>query len=376
MSTTLEVTCTCGKSYRVPSSAVGRKATCKRCGNRFRVGAPAARTPRVEIESPRTPGRPHRTPDQPRRPVGSRSRPAARASRWVAGSVALFLLAAGGITLAVTAPWAKGPLDYIPAEMDFVTQIQVRRSIHALEASDDIEQFVDREMIDQIGIDPVGDIERIYIAAEGAALDQQGEGVLVLIQGNFDRDRILGSEMLQEIELESRRYGGMTYYLVAEKSMPVPGVRSAIAWLESDLVAIGSEVMLRKAIDTGNGDHRSIEEDEEMGELIAQASEESLFWCAVRLPEEVAPVLPEQARSLRSVLIEADHADDVLTLRASGTFAGEKEARAARTAIEEALEAFAGNEVASAADEAIVGKSIEAHGSRLELEVKIDTRKA
>ncbi|MCA8924343.1 MAG: hypothetical protein KDD82_21210 [Planctomycetes bacterium] len=397
MKTTLEsirFACpSCQQVHRVPAEFEGRKGSCSSCKQVLRVRRGVAELYRSRSSSSASRAGEGRREDSPedayawssdglrRAAPRPSSRRASTPPRRPVALIAALALCGAGFAAAVTGAAvsltrSSDPLASIPRDMDLVVQADYQSLLDELELLPLLEQ--QRALVQEsAAIDPVDDIERIYVAANlTKAQGGDGEGVLVLIQGDLDLWALQAAVEQQAMKFETRDYCG-TSYLVAQ-GLPKP---FALCLLQSDLLAVGTERSIQDAIDATQGATPSILDNPDLAPSIVGVRE-SLLWCAVHVPEG-SPLTEGLAPGLRSLVLSADHESGVLNLVSSARFDSEREAHAAQGQLEQAFSGLDEQLLASplpirpaALGEALVGKSITRDEQTLELSVQIDTAQA
>jgi len=376
---------TCDHAHRVPADYEGRKGCCSRCKTVLRVRRGVAELYRSKSGS-RVRPRPEREDDDygwssenvHRSPRSSRRAPTPSASRPVA-LIAAIALCSVGFAAAVTGAavsfmGTSDPLAAIPHDVDVVMQVDYQQLLTQLELAPLLEEQR-QAAIDAVGIDPVDDIRRIYVASDlEQAQAGDGEGVLILVEGDFDIWSMQSKIEQQAMKFEAREYCGVDYLVT--QGLPRP---MSMCMLDSNLLAIGTEREVQDAIDTHQGVTPSVRDHADLAPLVTEV-EGSLVWCAMNVPNDGK--LGAQAQGLKSFVLSADHDGQVLGVLASMRFEDAEAASAVQEQIEQALggldEQLASAPLpisAEALGETVVGKSISRSGQTLTLSVELDTHK-
>ncbi len=337
----IRVACPCGSTYVLPTTAIGRALVC-RCGTTSTV----------------------------RRGATSRRRAGAlgRAHPAVLGAVAIGLLVAtGGITLGLTAD-RKSPLDFVPAGVDAVGRISIRESIEALGLADELRRRADPV---DLGFDPTRDVEAVWFAARLPRDDSLPSG-LVLVEGTFDPARIIRVDAPAPIErarsgatTRTAVHRGTIYAVIRPADEKLPSI--AIACLLEGLIAIGTEEMVERAIDAGQGRAPSVLEEPGLSEVLGKVRPGSLAWAAVRSPGRV----PAPLEGLRFALAEAQVSGRSVSLRATARFDGADQAERVLPLLQTPLELLDG----AAAEGIVLARSARALGPEVELDVRLDAER-
>jgi hypothetical protein len=101
-----------------------------------------------------------------------------------------------------------------------------------------------RRFQDETGIDVENDIDYVIASSAGADGDAQGERPLMLARGRFDTARI--ENLIQE-------RGGVVEEYAGKRVLTQPDKQFTVAFVEPDLVAVGSPEAIHRAIDTKTG---------------------------------------------------------------------------------------------------------------------------
>lgn len=240
-----------------------------------------------------------------------------RTRYFLAGSAAVVLVGLGaGLLASYGGGFARlsaartGPreLAYVPRDAALLAYADVR-SIMDSELRQRVRDLVpqkdrDREAFErETGIDLERDIDHVV----ACVLPRTGEdGGLVLASGRFDAGRLeaLAREHGAEVQdYRGRRVILMTPRRQAEEASPSAESRrfgGGLAVLSSDLVAIGDETSLRRAIDTAE-DGQSVTGNSELMRLLGEVEPDAQAWAVGgfealastrKLPEEISRQIP------------------------------------------------------------------------------------
>lgn len=238
---------------------------------------------------------------------------------FMAGSAAIIV---AGLTTGLVAFKLGGPalfasrsgpaeLSYVPADSSVVAFANVREVMDS-QLRQQLKQALpianheegQREFQEKTGIDIERDIDHIVAAFTGTSAAPDNNG-LVVARGRFNTT---------QLETLAREHGGVVEDYKGKRLVTVsdhsdePGdltnVRRihsmTLAFLESDLVGIGSEQAIKTAIDAQMSAH-SITSNDEMMELVSQIDSGNNAWAVgrfeaiashARLPEEVQSRIP------------------------------------------------------------------------------------
>lgn len=238
---------------------------------------------------------------------------------FMAGSAAIVV---AGLTTGLVAYKLGGPalfasrsgpaeLSYVPADASVVAFANVREVMdselrHQLKAALPIADHEEgqKEFQEKTGIDIERDIDHITAAFTSAGGAPDGNG-LVVARGRFNT---------AQLETLAREHGGVVEEYKGKRLVTVSdhGGESSdltnarrmhsmtLAFLESDLVGIGSEQAIKTAIDAQLSAH-SITSNDEMMELVSQIDTGNNAWAVgrfdaiashARLPQEVQSRIP------------------------------------------------------------------------------------
>jgi hypothetical protein len=187
---------------------------------------------------------------------------------------------------------SNGPaeLSYIPqdaqivayADVRDVMDSEVRRRLLRLERSRDGAGRFEEET----GIDLERDVEYVVVSLTGDGSDRP----LVLARGRFDADRI---------ETAIRQRGGTVETYNGTRLVVHDDPNIGVAFVEPDLVAVGTSASVRRAIDT-KASGRDVRQNEELMRILREAHDGNAWGVARfealtgagRLPTDVARQLP------------------------------------------------------------------------------------
>lgn len=153
-----------------------------------------------------------------------------------------------------------------------------------------------RQFAERTGVDIEHDIDRIVACLDPSSTDGQPGAGLVLARGRFDAVKI--EALMREHDAQVETYKGKR--LIVAQSLP-PGAPSfSLAFVDPGLIAFGTTILVRRAIDlkTGGGDSAATND-----ELMAQVRglDQGDAWAVgrfdvlrakARLPEGLANQLP------------------------------------------------------------------------------------
>jgi hypothetical protein len=193
---------------------------------------------------------------------------------------------------------ADGPdeLAYIPADARMVAFANVRQIMDSdlrqrvmqLHQRDSSDPNGHNEFFERTGIDIERDVDSVVASIAG---DQSTEGPpLVLARGRFDEGRI--EVLVREKGASAEDYKGVRLF-------SAEGGKVAVAFVESDLAAVGSLAAVRRAIDAKtSGDN--VRDNADLMRMLRQ-SDDGNAWAVARfdalatsgrLPDDVAAQLP------------------------------------------------------------------------------------
>jgi hypothetical protein len=237
---------------------------------------------------------------------------------FMAGSAAVLV---AGLTTGLVAYYGGGfpsllasrsgpaELSYVPADATVVAYANVRQVMDSdlrqrLKAIMPMghDQQGQKEFQEQTGIDIEHDIDQVVAAITSAApADANG---LVVARGRFNVTQL--ETLAREHGGEVEEYQGKRLVTVTEhrgdaaEESPRPAKKLTLAFLETDLVGIGSEQAIKTAIDAQLSAH-SITSNDEMMELVSQIDSGNNAWAVGRfdalasqakLPQEIQSRIP------------------------------------------------------------------------------------
>jgi hypothetical protein len=222
----------------------------------------------------------------------------------IGGVLVLVLGLAVGLVAYYVAPGgvlsrASGPveLQYLPANATAVAYADVHDVMSSsfrqrvLRAEPD--EHGRREFEARTGINVERDIDHVVAClapADGAA-ETSG---LVLVSGRFDEPKI--SSLVKEHEAHAESYGGKSILVHDED-----GQQFALSFLDRDLIALGTEALVKSAIDLQAGRGTSVLTNGELMGLIRSENQSDTAWAVGRyealaahaqLPVEVTSRIP------------------------------------------------------------------------------------
>ena len=239
---------------------------------------------------------------------------------FMAGSAAIIV---AGLTTGLMAFKLGGPalfasrsgpaeLSYVPADANVVAFANVREVMDS-QLRQQLKQALpianheegQREFQEKTGIDIERDIDHVVAAFTGAAGAPDANG-LVVARGRFNTTQL--ETLAREHGGVVEEYKGKRLVTVADRgdqsrdaAADVRRVHSmTLAFLEADLVGIGSEQAIKTAIDAQLSAH-SITSNDEMMELVSQIDAGNNAWAVgrfdaiashARLPEEIQSRMP------------------------------------------------------------------------------------
>jgi hypothetical protein len=183
---------------------------------------------------------------------------------------------------------ASGPaeLQYLPANATAVAYANVRDVMgssfrqRVLRVAPD--EHGRQEFEARTGIDVERDIDHIVAClapgSEGEGADATG---MALVSGHFDRQKI--NQLLQEHGARAESYGGKSIFVHDEGRQ-----QFALGFLDSDLIAFGSEALVKSAIDLQAGRGTSVLTNDELMGLIRGENATDTAWAVGRYDALVA----------------------------------------------------------------------------------------
>jgi hypothetical protein len=240
-----------------------------------------------------------------------------RTRYFLAGSAAVLALGlgaglvayySGGLALLSAARTGPAELKYVPADAALVAYADVR-SVMDSQFRQRVRDWVPesergREAFQrETGIDLERDIDHVVACVLPKAGD---DGGLVLARGHFDLGRL--EAVAREHGAEAVEYRGTRILLLASGGPGREGDaaaegrrrRGGLALIAPELVAVGDEASLRRAIDTGAGG-ANVTANAELMRLVAALDTDANAWAVGqfealsgtrRLPAEVSQKLP------------------------------------------------------------------------------------
>ncbi len=159
-----------------------------------------------------------------------------------------------------------------------------------------------QEFKDETGIDLERDVDNVVAFMTPGANGTHGGGA-VLVTGRFDQVRIQG--LIKSKGGQVGDYWGKHFVTFMHEGQQAvegaPNVGGALVFLSGNLVAVGSEPAVRKAVDLGEGAAPAIKTNAKMEKLIAEVSSKGNAWVVGRfdaltnqakLPQEVTSRIP------------------------------------------------------------------------------------
>ena len=188
-------------------------------------------------------------------------------------------------------------LRYLPADAAIVSFANVRQAMD----SDLRDRLREREsdtdgpaaFENRTGIDLDRDVDRVVAALAPGERDE-AEGIAVLA-GRFDEARIESLAIASGgIRIE---HAGRPLFLLDRDREDPDGDTSAMSFLETDVLALGSESLVRQALDGGSG----AETNDQLMNLLEHVEDGSTAWTVGRLDTlEGSEWLPDQFASQMS----------------------------------------------------------------------------
>jgi hypothetical protein len=162
------------------------------------------------------------------------------AAAYVGGFQNLVILGSDGPDELAYVPQDARMVAY--ANMREIMSSQLRQKLRDLQtASPDTSQ---RRFQDETGIDIENDIDYVFASSAGAQSSGQEERPLVLARGRFDTARI--ESLIQE-------HGGVLEEYAGKRVLTQTDQQFSVAFVEPNLVAVGSPEAIHRAIDTKAG---------------------------------------------------------------------------------------------------------------------------
>ena len=370
MSTTqIEFACPqCHHAHRLPAAYDGRKGRCVSCGTVIRVrpgvaerhvssaerrGLPATRSTHFADSAPSRPSwrEPGRTPLVP-----------------LVALAAVLALTSGAYAVGrlLTAP--DDALACMPKSLTVVAQVRVGEALETFGLQDRLAQH--QAAFAEAGFDPRSDLDHVYVGADPQQANPEGEGVLVLIEGDFDLDQLRTAAQREgQLEVESRLHAGFPYWVVQE---PRTGLPLACSLLRADLLALGRPATVEAAIDTAIGGAPSVLDNPALASLIADGLGQ-LFWLATTVDATTAQALP-MGQSVTSVLIGLDADGSSLALTGAAQFGDAAEATQVQAALQDGLGKLRDGAAGLPVDvgQWLQDDVVSTQGDRLEVELRLD----
>jgi len=190
---------------------------------------------------------------------------------------------------------SDGPdeLAYIPQDARLVAYANVREimSSQLRQKLRDLQTTTpdgsQRRFQDETGIDVENDIDYVVASAAGPDGAAQGERPLMLAHGRFDTARI--ETLIQE-------RGGVVEEYAGKRLLTQSDQQFTVAFLESDLVAVGSPEAVRRAIDTKAGSAANVRSNADVMRQLRDV-DSGTAWAVARF-DEIGPrwsgALPSQ----------------------------------------------------------------------------------
>lgn len=237
----------------------------------------------------------------------------------IVGAIAVLLLCTSFSAKALP-PNLPDAFKSVPSDCQFVLGINVPRLVASSFYSKILQERQTAgqigsnlaAFIEQTGVDPARDISYLVMAAHSGEKTKP-EG-LVIVAGNFDRNKITGyiRSKASPSELE---YGGVSVLMLPEQK--VNGTKSGIAFLSGHEIALGDLESLKAAVDTRAGGKKNILSNAGMVSLLNGIDFNEMFWFAgdaasvLRRSPLPAPVGPN-ALSMQSIVGTFNIADNVV----------------------------------------------------------------
>jgi hypothetical protein len=140
--------------------------------------------------------------------------------------------------------------------------------------------------VNKTGIDPKKDLD--YIAA--AVTGQMGFGgtpdAIVLIRANFNKDKLVTLMKEEAAGFTEEDYKGTAIYKFREKT----GAEKAVAFIKTDVAAIGNVADVKKVIDLSKGVGKSILTNEKLKDHLNHFRTDAIFSMVIALPDELKNV--------------------------------------------------------------------------------------
>lgn len=196
-----------------------------------------------------------------------------------------------------------GELAYVPrdarliayADVRDVMDSELRRKILELQPDSrrDSPRGSAQDFFKEAGINIETDIDRVVASLGAGTSDADRERPLVLARGRFDDDLI--ETLIRQRGGRMEEYKGIRLLIVAEQEHQL-----GVAFVEPDLVAVGSAAAVRRAIDTKDGSAESITGNQEVMALVRDIDSGNAWAVGrfdavtsrARLPRNIASQLP------------------------------------------------------------------------------------
>ncbi|MCP2619038.1 hypothetical protein NLC82_06435, partial [Candidatus Aminicenantes bacterium AC-335-A11] len=139
-----------------------------------------------------------------------------------------------------------------------------------------------KEKIEKWGIDPEKDIHFIGIAISGKIIPGKKAGGLVIMDVNYKKDLILSNLKKEGLNIAEKKYKNVSIISGVDKK----NKDLNIAFISDNLLGMGTEGLLKKAIDLKEGKGNNILKNAELMDLVKDLNQESFLWGASLIPRK------------------------------------------------------------------------------------------
>jgi len=180
-----------------------------------------------------------------------------------------------------------------------------------------------KELEEKTGVNPERDLDRVIVATRGtSAASKDG---LVLVTGRFDRyklSRAIETQPKQQVTWKD--YHGTAVYLYGEGQKGTPG---AVAFIEDDTLALGTQSAVESLIDSRLQNSRPLETNAPLLKMLATVPAGATFWMVgdqtalahmpTSMPGPGAPNTSISLPSLQNVMVVGE-LDPVVSVQITG----------------------------------------------------------